>query len=58
MASKKKIKKSPAKPKNEGCTFRSIMDTIGGFCVALSILVLSVGMYKMIMHLIATNKLP
>jgi hypothetical protein len=58
MATKKKIKKSPAKSKNEGCTFRSIMDAIGGFCVALSILVLSVGMYKMVMHLITINKLP
>lgn len=58
MATKKKNKKAPVKSKNEGCTFRSILDTIGGFCVALSILVLSVGMYKMLMHLISINKLP
>ena len=58
MATKKKTnKKTKTTPKKEPCTFRTILDTIGGFCIAASILVMSVGMYKMIMHLIANNKL-
>lgn len=55
MATKKKTKKTP--PKKNGCSFGSIMDAVGGLCVALAILVLSVGMYKMLVHLIAINKL-
>lgn len=57
MATKIKTKKTKVAPKKEPCTFRTVLDAVGGLCIAASILVMSIGMYKMIMHLIANNKL-
>jgi hypothetical protein len=52
MATKKKIEKTCQ------CTVTKIMDTIGNFAIAGSILLLSITLYKVMIHLISINKMP
>jgi hypothetical protein len=53
---KKKTKTVVAKKKND-CTAKDIMSGIGELAVAGSILLGSITIYKMVVHLIAINKL-
>ena len=51
MATKKKVQKAC------DCTVSKIIDATGGLAIGVSVLLLAITVYKMVAHLIVTNKL-